>query len=430
MISPSFRSRHRCRLVRLLDRRRTLRVEPLEPRLVLQGLGFGGPPSETPPFEVPPNPGPPEGVPHVDAPPPTAGAPPSHAEGANWIDFSFRKHKKHVDHVTWDPDPADDALVTVKVLIHNHSGNLDGEKLARMYDAVAEVNTAFVGIDDVLLKLVAVTSGEDIHLHEDSNSGCGSNALGCAEFSIFIANTGEYADGHENHLYAGENDGGTAEATLLSNPLWDWYTGGDANGIANTGQYDYQTVATQELLHLVGLGHDSTVYANDTEVDNNTDEQSVMHGSLAPNTVRRFMSTHDQEVLGHLYGPGQTAAPTNDGDDGDSGNGGGPGGNGPPGRNNQRASGLYAEVTNTTDFGALPAASERSSDVDLTTIPLSSERSQPMLRAARFEDRSLTVEANDLYRARHARREAADRRLEAIESVFELWSGGLSQILN
>ncbi len=230
--------------------------------------------------------------------------------GTNWLDPFI---SEHTNHVTWDKDPTSDHLIKVKVLVHNH-GNLTPEKLDRFDDAIAEVNSAAANFG-VLLNLQTVTKGRhNIHLHEDTTSGCGAGALGCAEFAVFIKHSGKFADGHDNHRFAGEEtNGGTAEATVLTRS--DWYTGGNLS--IPSGEFDYQTVAVQELLHLVGLDHDSTVYDSDDETIGNTDRRSVMHGSLGQGIVRRLMSTHDQEVLGHLYGPGQTSG------DGDGGGGGG-----------------------------------------------------------------------------------------------------------
>ncbi len=220
-------------------------------------------------------------------------------EGTNWIEFDSQGHRQHVDHVTWDTNPNADALVTVKVLIHDHGGTAP-EKLARFQDAIAEVNSAFENFG-VLLRLVTVTDGsQNIHLHEDSTSGCGGTALGCAEYSLFVSHSGTFDDGHFNHLYAGEDVGGRAEATMLSG--FNWYTGANP-GLIGSSQYDFQTVATQELLHLVGLDHDSTVYGSDPETVGNTDRRSVMHGTLGQGIVRRLMSTHDQaDMLAHFYG--------------------------------------------------------------------------------------------------------------------------------
>ena len=115
-----------------------------------------------------------------------------YAEGTNWVDFNYRQHNKHIDHVSWDPDPLSDGLIDVTVLIHDH-GNLSADKLARLQDAVTEVNSAqaVFGANLHLSTVTDVNQTHQIHLHEDTTSGCGSNALGCAEFSIYIKHSGK-----------------------------------------------------------------------------------------------------------------------------------------------------------------------------------------------------------------------------------------------
>lgn len=305
-----------------MNKRRTQRsplaVEELEPRVLLDGVGLG----------------------HAGIDAPIENLPVEyHVEGTNWIDPNLpRGHNKHIDHVTWDTDPSQDSLINVVVLVHDH-GNLDANRLARINDAIAEVNSAAVNFG-VNLNLTTVTDkaqSHNIHVHEDTTSGCGSGALGCAEYAVYISQSGKFGDGHGNHLYAGEevgDIGGKAEATVLSG--FNWYTGANPSQIG-PNQYDYQTVMTQELLHLVGEGHDSTIYNSDPETVGNTDRRSVMHGSLGQGIVRRSMSTHDQaELLTHLYNPGQAAE--EDGGGGNDKEKGGP----PPGRGNNKVAPLPA----------------------------------------------------------------------------------------
>ena len=279
-----------------------------------------------------------------------------HAHGTNWIDPNIpqKGHNKHTDHVTWDIDPTSDGTVSLTVLVHDH-GNLDAAKLARFDAAIAEVNSASsnFGVDLQLGKVTNPSSTHQIHLHEDTTSGCGSGALGCAEYAVFINHSGKFGDGHGNHVYAGEDtSGGTAEATMISG--YNWYTGADLNPIGST-QYDYQTVATQELLHLVGLDHDSTIYSSDSEVADNTDNRSVMHGTLGQKIVRRFMSTHDQELLGHVYGPGQTS------DDGGNGKDkGGP----PPGKGKNKVQSANHNDAPVVNEPVASAAVDQSDDDD------------------------------------------------------------------
>ena len=305
-----------------MNKRRTLRshlaVEELEPRVLLDGVGLGHAGIDSPIEDLPLE---------------------YHVEGTNWIDPNLpRGHNRHIDHVSWDTDPSLDSLITVDVLVHDH-GNLDAERLARINDAITEVNSAAANFG-VNLNLMTVTDEaqfHNIHVHEDITSGCGSGALGCAEYAVYINQSGKFGDGHGNHLYAGEevgDIGGKAEATVLSG--FNWYTGADPS-LIGPNQYDYQTVMTQELLHLVGEGHDSTVYDTDPEVADNTDHRSVMHGTLGQGIVRRSMSTHDQaDLLTHLYNPGQAAE--EEGGGGNDKEKGGP----PPGKGKNKVAPLPA----------------------------------------------------------------------------------------
>lgn len=89
--------------------------------------------------------------------------------------------------MTWDPLPASDGTVDLTVLVHDH-GNLDASKLSRLYASVDEVNSAATnfGVSLNLHTTIDTNSTHQIHLHEDTTSGCGGGALGCAEYAIFI----------------------------------------------------------------------------------------------------------------------------------------------------------------------------------------------------------------------------------------------------
>lgn len=243
------------------------------------------------------------------------------------------------DHVSWDIEPTQDGLVTVRVLVHNH-GNLDALRLARIDDAIAEINSANVAGVPVNLKLLKVTDPgqpHDIHLHEDIPPWNAGQGLAFAEFQVFNQHSGTFADGHGNHLYAGESENGhgKAIATIFTSTkitgqdkqllggekdwTFSWYTGADPTGIKpppapgaciedhSNCEWDYQSVVTHELLHLFGLVHDFGQYPDDPEVAANADNRSVTYPVFDAGTVRRFMSTHDQLLLGHFYGPGQHA---------------------------------------------------------------------------------------------------------------------------
>src|SRR5260370_1192129 len=63
---------------------------------------------------------------------------------------------------------------------------------------------------------------------------------------------------------------------------WNWYAGSDATGIA-VGQYDFQTVATHELGHALGLGHSANA-------------ASVMYATLTTGTTNRALAVADLNV--------------------------------------------------------------------------------------------------------------------------------------
>lgn len=123
--------------------------------------------------------------------------------------------------------------------------------------------------------------------------------------------------------FAGEDVGGNAEVTLFSG--WDWFDG-SGTGIAGN-EFDFLSVATHELLHIVGMAHDDIQYLGDSLLDGNDGNYSVMASSIASGMQRRALSAEDILGLALLYGPGQGA------DSGDGGDGGGKGGP-PAGRGN------------------------------------------------------------------------------------------------
>lgn len=71
------------------------------------------------------------------------------------------------------------------------------------------------------------------------------------------------------------------DVTLVNG--WNWYYGADPTQISST-QFDFQTVATHELGHAIGLGH-------------STDETSVMFPYLSAGDVRRTLSASDVSII-------------------------------------------------------------------------------------------------------------------------------------
>jgi Ca2+-binding RTX toxin-like protein len=64
---------------------------------------------------------------------------------------------------------------------------------------------------------------------------------------------------------------------------WNWYSGADATAI-NANQYDFQTIATHEVGHAIGLEHSA-------------DSNSAMYGSLSSGIARRGFTAQDLELL-------------------------------------------------------------------------------------------------------------------------------------
>ena len=71
------------------------------------------------------------------------------------------------------------------------------------------------------------------------------------------------------------------QITLING--WNWYFGSDASGIA-PNQYDFQTVVTHELGHVLGLGE-------------NSDASSAMDLYLSPGQVSRDLTANDLDAI-------------------------------------------------------------------------------------------------------------------------------------
>jgi hypothetical protein len=106
-----------------------------------------------------------------------------------------------------------------------------------------------------------------------------------ADFQIHIGTTsalGGLADG----VLGCTTSSGTV--TLITG--WNWYTGSDPTKVG-ANQYDFQTIVTHELGHVLGLGH-------------STDTASVMYPYLSAGTARRDLTANDMVTLGSDSGTG------------------------------------------------------------------------------------------------------------------------------
>ena len=124
------------------------------------------------------------------------------------------------------------------MFVDNREAQFTADRLARIEDAIAEVNV-MVGPYGINIYQVDVPRIAEANV-----------LLEISPTSI----VGGYADG----ILGCSEDG--VKVTLIEG--WDWYVGSDATQIS-LGQYDFQTIVTHEIGHTLGLGHSALFHLGD-----------------------------------------------------------------------------------------------------------------------------------------------------------------------
>jgi hypothetical protein len=130
--------------------------------------------------------------------------------------------------------------------------------MARIEDAVASLDSLLTDY------------GVDVTLVDETDSAT-------ANFVLAVAPATPNGGAAEGILGSALADG-----NVIIVQGWDWYAGADPAAIG-AGQYDFQTVVTHELGHVLGLGH-------------SPDASSVMYAALDPQEARRTMTVADLAI--------------------------------------------------------------------------------------------------------------------------------------
>jgi len=153
----------------------------------------------------------------------------------------------------------------VALLVDNQGGQFDAYELARVQDAIAQINSVVAPYGVTIYQVdPAYAASANVVFHTSTTSVVGG-----------------YADG----VLGCTTDLG--EITLIQG--WSWYTGAEASLIA-AGQYDFQTVVTHEVGHALGLGHSGV-------------STSVMYATLSSGVTSRALVTQDLNVADIGGGP-------------------------------------------------------------------------------------------------------------------------------
>jgi hypothetical protein len=147
---------------------------------------------------------------------------------------------------------------TLMVYVDNSNGEVTPDEMARIDDAIASIDASLGSFG---VNLVDITS-------TDTVEGADANIV------IQVNDTTGLGGVNEGILGVYELGG---MITLVNG--WNWYTGSDPSQIG-ADQYDFQTTATHELGHALGLG-------------GSTDTNSPMFESLPPGVARRALTAND-----------------------------------------------------------------------------------------------------------------------------------------
>jgi hypothetical protein len=162
-------------------------------------------------------------------------------------------------------DTFDLEVATIGVSLSSADGSILPGEHVRFVQALVVLNARFEAYGVHLVELAESTLVDtEILVEIASTSPCGDMAagvLGCA------------------------TDEG--QITLLAG--WDWYTGEDASSVVGA-QYDFQTIVTHEIGHVIGLDHSG-------------DLGSVMYFELSSGESRRDLTDQDLRFVNHDGGP-------------------------------------------------------------------------------------------------------------------------------
>jgi hypothetical protein len=140
--------------------------------------------------------------------------------------------------------------------VNDPAGVLTADEHARLQDAIRAWNTALVPFH-VAITEVSTAAAANLFLDTGPTSLSGGSDDGVL---------GSYTPATVG-----------SDITIVQG--WNWYTGSDPTAIA-AGQYDFQTVLTHELGHVLGLGH-------------SPDASSAMFAFLAPSVAHRTPTVAD-----------------------------------------------------------------------------------------------------------------------------------------